>query len=129
MKFMLLSFCFYRPYHRLYLHLRQRCTAERRGFWRIIYFGLGAGLNLNFPHGTYVLDNYSYTSGSEQRDIFVLMEISTCRKLDALFPRIHYSNISGAFYRGVNKPVHITNGADFATRAKCGVRCFRKITF
>lgn len=63
-------------------------------------FGLGAGLNLNMPHGDYVLDDNTYKSGfGAAPTFFVLLEIPLARKL-MLVPRLHYSNISGAFTDG-----------------------------
>lgn len=66
--------------------------------------GLGAGLNLNFAHGAYVpdaiLDNNTYTSGfGAAPTFFALLEIPLAEKW-MLVPRIHYSNISGAFTDG-----------------------------
>ncbi len=76
--------------------------------------GLGAGLNLNFPHGTFILDNYSYTSGfGAAPTFFALLEIPLGGKW-MLVPRIHYSNISGAFTDGTTTGTAITNGANFA---------------
>ncbi|MDP4220130.1 MAG: OmpA family protein [Bacteroidota bacterium] len=76
--------------------------------------GLGGGVNLNFPKGTYVLDNYSYSSGfGVAPTFFGLLEIPLGGKW-MLVPRIHYSNISGAFTDGTTTGATVANFDKFA---------------
>ncbi|MEI8133450.1 MAG: OmpA family protein [bacterium] len=76
-------------------------TAESEVSWpHRLTLGLGAGLNMNFASGDYLIDSNTYSSGFGAAPAFyALLEIPLSEQW-MLVPRIHYNDFSGSFSDG-----------------------------
>src|SRR6185503_12797440 len=80
---------------------QMRTTTDDEATWpHHVTFGVGAGANLNFAMGDYVLDGNTYSSGIGAGPAFyLLLEVPLATNF-MLVPRLAYNNLSAHFTDG-----------------------------